>query len=108
MGLVAEDAEEGGHEAVVELIPAEELVDLGDDPRRLVGLGQGRPEQVRGTRPRRCAGPEPCPLTSPSGDGQPAGAELLKVEEVAPRLLGGEIPAGDVVTLHRGGGALQQ
>ena len=50
--IAPEHAEEGGHEAVFEMVIAEELVDLGDDPRGLVGLGQRPAEVLRGTRRR--------------------------------------------------------
>ena len=83
MRLAAEDAEEGGHEPVVELVLAEELVDLGDDPRRLVGLRQRRAEH-RAARGRDLRGPEAVAADIAEGDGQPAAPRSWKSKKSPP------------------------
>jgi len=106
-GRRIEDPAEGGHEPVVGEVEAEEPVHVVDRPFEPRRTSDKRAEKRPGLRHDQ-GGPDAVAGRVGDGDREPAVGERQKIEEVAPRLVGGAIPAGDVEACDRRIRAWQQ
>ena len=106
-GRRVEDPAERRHEAILGQVETEQPVHVVDRPFEPRGAAHERPEKRPGLRHHE-GGPDAVAGGVGDRDREPAVGERQKVEEVAPRLIGGAIPAGDIEACDRRIRARQQ